>query len=98
MSQTLNIMDPSEQFSGNDAMHNQSSIEESTLQNLEAIISQVTHNLELKTLASDLNLSTSYICCLFIFSLSLLISSMTRLELASEMPFTALPEIQNNST
>jgi hypothetical protein len=35
-------MDLSEQFSGDEGMRNHSSIEESTLQNLEAIISQVT--------------------------------------------------------
>ncbi|XP_058744184.1 protein LNK3-like [Vicia villosa] len=38
--ETLQILDHSEQFNGDEAMHNHSSIEESTLQNLEAIISQ----------------------------------------------------------
>lgn len=38
--ETLQILDHSEQFSGDEAMHTHSSIEESTLQNLEAIISQ----------------------------------------------------------
>ncbi|PNX97647.1 hypothetical protein L195_g020880 [Trifolium pratense] len=40
--ETLKIMDLSEQFSGDEGMGNHSSIEESTLQNLEAIISQFT--------------------------------------------------------
>ncbi|CAL5196391.1 unnamed protein product [Lathyrus oleraceus] len=38
--ETLQILDHSEQFNGDESMHTHSSIEESTLQNLEAIISQ----------------------------------------------------------
>jgi hypothetical protein len=53
-------MDLSEQFSGDEGMHNHSSIEESTLQNLEAIISQVTLLRTSKSLASGLS---NYICC-----------------------------------
>jgi hypothetical protein len=60
MLQTLKIMDLSEQFSGDEGMRNHSSIEESTLQNLEAIISQVTLLRTSKSLASGLS---NYICC-----------------------------------
>lgn len=41
MAQKIESSDPSEQFSGDDAMHKQSSVEESTLEDLETIISQV---------------------------------------------------------
>lgn len=41
MAQKIEGSDPCEQFSGDDAMHKQSSVEESTLEDLETIISQV---------------------------------------------------------